>query len=432
MTAWDHARARSKVIATNGGLFARYVGRRALEDRIPQTAAELAYITLLSLAPLYAVVVPLVRAFPPFRGAISAVQDFVYSNFIPAGGPVIRETLSEVATRASKLTLPGLLILVVTLLLAMATIESKINAIWRVRRKRSVISRLLVYWAVLSVGPVLVGLGLGVTSYLASLPLMAREVSGHTTLGTLLLRALPFVATFLAFGLVYVVVPNRRVPLASALAGAGIAALVFELAKRGFTFYLAQFSTYESLYGALAALPVFLLWIFLSWVVTLAGAELSYCFATWHPEIAMAEKRETELRRALVLFSRLRDLQREGRALCPEAWSRHERAMPWETMQELVERLEVEGLVHHTDEGDVALTRPLDEVSLSDLQRALQCPLPEPPPGSPAGPLDRTLRKAQRSLEQALDVPVETLLARDASERATLVGSGSRKNTAAR
>jgi membrane protein len=432
MTAWDRAKARAGVITTNGGLFARYVGRRALEDKIPQTAAELAYITLLSLAPLYAVVVPLVRAFPPFRGAITAVQDFVFSNFIPAGGPVIRETLSEVATRASKLTLPGLLILVVTLLLAMATIETKINAIWRVQRKRRIIARLLVYWAVLSVGPVLVGLGLGVTSYLASLPLLAHEVSGHTTLGTLLLRALPFVATFLAFGLVYVIVPNRRVPLGSAIAGAGIAALVFELAKRGFTFYLAQFASYESLYGALAALPVFLIWIFLSWVVTLVGAELSYCFATWHPEIALSEKRETELRRTLVLFSRLRDLQRDGRALCPEAWSRHERGMPWETMQELVERLEVAGFVHHTDEGDLALARPLAEVSLADLQRALQCPLPEAPVGPSASPLDRTIRKAQRSLDQALDVPVETLLARDASERATLVGSRNRKSQAAR
>ncbi len=409
MIVSEALRQRAKLLGANLGEFARFAARRSLSDRIPQTAAELSYISILSLAPLYAIVFPLLRAFPPFRGALTALQDFIYENFVPAGGPVIREALAEVAARASKLTPSAIAILVVTLLVAMATIDGKINAIWRVRRKRRLLSRVLVYWAVLSLGPLLVGIGLAVTSYLASLPLMARETS-YGAPGTLLLGALPFLASALAFALIYLVVPNRRVPLWSAVSGALAAAFVFELAKRGFAAYLQHFASYESLYGALAALPVFLIWIFLSWVVTLSGAELSYCLATWYPGVERSEEDETTLLRAMRIMRRLGLHQSDGTALSPERWNRKERSAPWETVREIVDCLERAQLVHTTEKEEVALARPLAKITVHDLLQALGPPLPRDGEALSSPAIDALLADARGALGRSLDRDLESVL----------------------
>ncbi|MBT8419492.1 MAG: virulence factor BrkB family protein [Gammaproteobacteria bacterium] len=247
-----------------------------VNDRCPESAGALAYTSLLALVPLMAVGFTLFAAFPAFDGLTGKLQSFVFSNFVPASGKVVEAYIEGFVAKASALTLPGLIALLVTALLSMATIERTFNAIWKVRRRRNFVDAFMVYWAILTVGPLLIGVSLAVSSYVASLPFFsdaARSLGGPGVF----LKLLPFLAATLAFALLYAIVPYQRVPPRHAIAGGVVAAVLFELAKKGFALFVTHFPTYEAIYGALAALPIFLIWVYLSWLIILLGAEFTYC-----------------------------------------------------------------------------------------------------------------------------------------------------------
>nr|VFJ90489.1 MAG: membrane protein [Candidatus Kentron sp. LFY] len=247
-----------------------------VNDRCLESAGALAYISLLSLVPLMTVGFTLFAAFPAFDESIGKVQNFVFGNLMPASGEIVRTHLRDFMDKASALTLPGLVALLVTALLSMATIDRTLNAIWKVRRHRSLVNAFTVYWAVLTIGPILIGISLAATSYVVSLPFFANTAHGPSDPGAFL-ELLPFFAAMLAFTLLYAIVPYRRVPIHHAMAGGVMAAVLFESAKEGFALFVTYFSTYEAIYGALAALPLFLIWIYLSWPIILFGAEFTYC-----------------------------------------------------------------------------------------------------------------------------------------------------------
>jgi membrane protein len=260
--------------------FAARVAQRYGEDRCARVAGALSFTTLLALVPLTAVAMAVVAVFPVFRPLLDALQEFVYANFVPAAGDVVNHYLQQFARNAGRLTVWGLVFLVVASLMVMATIERTFNDIWHVRQSRKPLHRLLGYWALLTLGPALIGLSLSVTSYIVSLPLFAKGAP----LGGLraaALGALPPLAEWLAFLLLYTVAPSFPVRLRHALVGSLLAMVLFELAKRGFGWFVLSFPTYRLLYGALAALPIFLVWIYLSWVVTLLGAIVTATLAEW-------------------------------------------------------------------------------------------------------------------------------------------------------
>jgi len=251
--------------------FVRQVVSRFGEDRCSRVAGALAFTTILSLVPLTAVALGMLSVYPVFQSWMAAIQDFIYSNFVPASGDVVQQYLEQFAHKTGQLTAFGLLFLAVTAVLMMATIELAFNDIWRVRQQRKLLQRFLTYWAILTLGPFLIGVSLTLTSQLFSLPLFVgpgilRAISGVFQLG------LPVVFEVLAFLMLYMLVPNTPVKWRHALLGSVCAALLFELAKRGFAYYVAQVPTYQTIYGAVAALPIFLIWIYLSWLVVLLGA----------------------------------------------------------------------------------------------------------------------------------------------------------------
>jgi membrane protein len=390
--------------------FLAFLLRRFGEDRGLPIAAELSYITLLALAPTFAVVFPFAAAFPVFRDTGQRIEDFIFANFLPATGAVLQEYLDQLAVRAATLTVPGLLFLLATVLIAMATIERSFNDIWRVENRRGVFPRLVVYWAVITLGPLLVGAGLLMTSYLASLPLLRP---GGDAFVSLLLAWLPALLSFLAFTLLYAVVPNRRVPLRHALIGAASAALLFEAAKAAFTGYVSRFTSYESFYGALSVLPVFLTWLYVSWVIVILGAELTCCLTTYRAHAATSGARHSDFAVALRLVARLREGLRAGDTLGLREWSRLEEAVHFERLQSVLDRLETARIVHHTSDGRIALSRSTTDLTLTRLQRALGGALPEPfdePELGGAPLLADALARAQRAMEGALDIPVERLI----------------------
>lgn len=251
-----------------------FIARRSSEDRIPQIAGSLTFTTVLSMVPLFAVTFALFTAFPIFNSFRDSLQGFLASHLMPESvNSQIFKYLNLFASKAKGLTAAGLIGLLVTSVATMMTIESVFNVIWRVSRPRPLAQRVLVYWSILTLGPLLFGISLSISSYVLS-----QSMSLVHTLpigATWLLGWVPLGLTAVGFTLLYTYMPHIKVNWRDAAVGGVAAAVAFELAKRGFAFYIKQFPTYTAVYGAFATVPIFLLWVYLSWLVTLLGATLT-------------------------------------------------------------------------------------------------------------------------------------------------------------
>ena len=260
-------------------LFARAVARRFDDDRCMQIASSLTFTTLLSLVPLATVALTLISAFPVFREMNETFERFVADNLMPDSAEAIGNYTEQFRANAAKLTTFGLAFLTATAVMLMVTIERAFNQIWRVSRPRPVLQRAIIYWTLLTVGPVLVGASLSLTSWLVSLSLgLVSDIPGA---GVVLLKTIPVVLTSLALAMLYLTMPNRRILLRDALIGGVLAGLVFEATKRGFGWYVSQFPSYKLVYGAFASVPVFLLWIYISWLIMVFGAVVVATLPEW-------------------------------------------------------------------------------------------------------------------------------------------------------
>lgn len=248
--------------------------RRVDEDRCFQVAGGLTFTTLLSLVPLLAVVLSVSAAFPVFEQWMDTLQHFVVRNFLPdSGRRMIGRQLTEFTENAARLTAIGIVFLGVTALSLIVSVDETFNRLFRVSRQRRHTHRLLIYLAVLVFAPLLIGASVSMTSWLVGESLGLLQLPRWVTAGAL--RFVPYAFTCAALTLVYLLLPNRKVAFRHALAGGLVAGLAFELAKRGFALYISSFPTYTMIYGAFAAVPIFLLWIYLSWVVVLLGATIT-------------------------------------------------------------------------------------------------------------------------------------------------------------
>lgn len=233
----------------------------------------LSYVTLLSLVPLVAVSFSLMSAFPVFQSFRESVETFVFSNFVPNSGEQIQVHLSGFVDNVSKMGTVGVMALMVVALLLISSIETTINRIFAVKEKRQLVIKFSIYWMILTLGPIVMGASLGVTSYLVSLAVEAEEY----TLGVsgFFIKLLPFIISAFGFFMLYMLVPNKEIRWQSAIFGAGFAAVLFEISKKLFALYVTNFPSYQVIYGALAAIPILFVWVYLSWFVVLLGAELT-------------------------------------------------------------------------------------------------------------------------------------------------------------
>lgn len=394
--------------------FLVFLFRRFRDDQCLAAAGGLSYVTLISLVPLLAVLFSLVSAFPAFTAAVDQMQEFIFHSFVPAAGETVQVYLDEFVEQASRLTGVGILFLVVTALVLMDSIDSALNRIWRVGRRRSAVLKFAVYWAVLSLGPILLAASLLMTSNLAALPMFVDMGAGEGGAGVI--RVLPFVATALALALLYIIVPNCRVPLASGVIGAVVAASLLEFAKYGFTVYVARVPAYATIYGALAVIPLFLLWIYISWVIVLFGTELAYCLTVFKADRfrPVSDRTVTELIAAFRLIGHLWRAQADGEALSVRALGRQEASLRLETLTMLLQRMEADKIVYRDENGAYGLARDLDQLSLRDLYRIF----PAPVDGFDGVWTDadewnhalfEALRDGQRSIDTAFDVPLKQL-----------------------
>lgn len=223
--------------------------------------------------PLLTVIYSLLAALPVFQGLADELQLKLFNHLVPATGEVIQCYLGNFAKQARQLTLVGVGVLILTAGLMIVNIEKAFNHIWQVKKQRKGLQAFLIYWATLTLGPLLIGVAMLLSSYLTSLPLL-DQLEGYTSSDIAKLwRWLPFIMSGLAFTFIYWAVPNCKVKLRHAAQGGFAMALLFDLAKRCFSWFVASFPSYEFIYGAFAAFPLFLLWIYISWLLILFCAQ---------------------------------------------------------------------------------------------------------------------------------------------------------------
>lgn len=351
--------------------FWRFLLHRFLADRGADNAAALTYTTLFAVVPMMTVTFAMLSAIPAFQGTGEQIQAFIFHNFVPSAGETLQQYLRDFTNQARQLTWIGVGVLAVTAFWMLVTIERTFNTIWRVRQPRRGMSTFLLYWAILSLGPILLGAGFAVSTYVASLSLLSGPdaVVGAKTL----LRFTPLLFSVAAFTLLYAAVPNARVPIRHALLGGLFTAVLLELAKALFGLYVRLFPGYQLIYGAFATVPLFLLWIYTSWLIVLVGAELVCNLGVSH------QWRKRALPRLLVLLGilrvfhsrqqsglkvRHRDVQRQGWLLPEHEWA------------EVVTFLESQQLVASTGGGSWVLSRDLSHYSLQHLLERSPWPLP--------------------------------------------------------
>ena len=253
--------------------YLKYLFGRFKEDRIIFYSGYLSYVTLLSMVPLLAVTFSAFSLFPVFQEWRGELEAFVFKNFVPTMGEAIQGHFLRFIENATKMTPVGLVILILLALLLIYSIDHTLNHIWRVRKNRRLIVSFSIYWVVLTLGPVLIGTSLLTTSYLLSLT--GFEENTLLAVRKLFLELLPYLASFSSFLLLYLVVPNTSVHFWSALSGAMIAAILFELSKSAFALYFTHFPVYQAIYGALAIIPLLFIWVYVSWIVVLVGAQVA-------------------------------------------------------------------------------------------------------------------------------------------------------------
>ncbi|MFS2002182.1 YihY family inner membrane protein [Duganella sp. CT11-25] len=250
-----------------------FAHRRLREESLPQVAGSLTFTTVFALVPLLTIALAIFTTFPLFNTFRSSLEAYFVQSVMPKSiSSTILNYLTMFASKATRLSAVGAVALIFTSIAMMNLIERVFNRIWRVRARRSWTRRILVYWAILTLGPLLIGVSLTLSSQVF---MATSDLVGHVpVLGALIYTVVSLALTTAGFTLLYVAVPNRDVDWYDAAWGGLVAGLAFELAKRGFAVFITQFPTYSKIYGALAALPLFLLWVYVSWLITLVGALL--------------------------------------------------------------------------------------------------------------------------------------------------------------
>lgn len=388
----------------------RFIAARFSEDRCAQVAASLTFTTLLSLVPLVTIALTLFSAFPVFEGYSAQIKLFLLNNLMPdMASKIITRYMQQFTDSAMRLTALGIGILAVTAMWLLLTIEQAFNAIWRVARPRPLLKRLVVYWAVLTLAPLLVGASLALTSWLVGLSMgYAKHVP---VFGVGILKLLPVLLTWLAFTMLFYLVPNRYVPRSHALIGALVAALAFEAMNRAFGYYVSHFPTYKLVYGAFASVPVFLMWIYLSWLAILFGAVIAASLSYWRTPMAKPLSPAAQLLDALRVLREMTAGLREGKvsSLRELSGSLH---LSYDTLEEILGKLADADMVRKAEGEGWLMLRDAQHIRTAELLRLFVLDRGSMPSGRGGDPLRQWLSDSAMLLEQNADMSLQELFAR--------------------
>jgi membrane protein len=345
----------------------RYVTVRLQEDRCTQMAASLTFTTLLSVVPLITIALTLFSAFPVFSEFSTPLKEYILMNMVPeTGGRIITDYMQQFAESASRLTAVGIVFLAVTAMLLMLTIDNAFNMIWRVSRPRSLLQRVLVYWAVITLAPLLVGGSLSLTSWLVGFS--AEYAQRIPKLSMDAIKLIPLLLTTAAFTLLFRVVPNRFVPMQHAIIGGLIAAVAFESMNRAFAFYISHFPTYKLVYGAFASVPIFLMWVYFSWLTVLFGAIITASLSHWRSTHSLRLDQAAKLYYAVGILKLMHKGLSKGEVQTLPVLSRHLH-IGYDDVERILDKLVQAKIVGKLSGTGWSMVRAPDAVELSELLR---------------------------------------------------------------
>jgi membrane protein len=395
------------------GTFARFLAKRFLDERLFQAAAALAYTTLFALVPLAMVVFGVLSAFSAFQEWSVQLRDYVFANFVPGAAEDLKDTLNVFLSNTGKLTALGVVALMISLLITLNSIEATFNRIWRVSSARPKLSRFLVYWTVLTLGALMAAASLALSARFYALPVFAT--TGGKLLQNLSLSLAPMVIELVAITAIYRVVPHRTIKWRYAIAGALLATVLLELIKWALGLYLGSFNTYQKVYGALAAAPILLLWIYLCWAAVLLGASLASSMAAFRYQPAsMRLPLGYEIYGLLRMLGRFNEARAKGKGLHSDQIQALEPMLTDALIQQMLGQLSEINLLRRDEEGEWLLARDLDDMTLAELYEACQLRIPVAEAHLPCG--DDSLGIAARAALDDLRVPLRDLLKRKVSD----------------
>jgi membrane protein len=400
-------------MARSSSAFLSFMWRHFVHDHILMSAGSLAFQTLLSLVPLMAVSLSILKIFPVFASLKQHIGDFLFQNFDPAQGSILKEYLWEFIDKTSSLSTVGGLFLIVIALFLISTIDQTLNDIWEVQTPRRRLQGFTLYWTVLTLGPIFIGTSLVASSFVWYSVLSGVEL---IEMKMRLLTFVPFFNTAIAFFLLYMLVPNRKVRFIHALAGGVLAAVLFELAKKWFAFYVASFATFQHIYGALSVVPMLFFWIYLEWVVVLTGAEFVFSLGYFRPVVCRTKEFDP-LQGVPEVVAVLRSVwraQASGSFITGKKLLASEKTRDRGKLGLAVEFLKRSGMLHQTADGGLAVSADLHAVTLYDLYSRLPRELFNgdgcAEEGEGSGELEPLRAEVREALRGAMQTPLIALL----------------------
>jgi membrane protein len=374
---------RIGTVLTGAWQFSLFAVRRFFAERFSADVAALTYSTLLALVPLLVIAFAILSSFPAFEAVKGRMQELFFSAVVPEAGAAVADYLSRFTENASNLTVAGIVALAVTAVLLLSTIEETLNRVWHVERPRPMLVRILIFWAILTMGPLLIGGSFTMTSDLVAMAARTEVLSTNTGNVVVRLHETWLVGTLISvafstigFTALFVLVPARRVRIRHAVIGALFAAISFEILSWGFNSFYTSGSSYETIYGAVAAVPVFLIWIYTSWMVIVLGAVIAASLPDWflaRQAVPTDHLRPPDkLAIAVTLIAKLYRAAQSGGMIEEEELSD---AVPLEARDEIFDALVRTGYLAQTEDGRVALVRDMHTTRIFDLASDLQLPL---------------------------------------------------------
>ena len=363
------------------GTFSRYALHRFNRDGCFAASGALSYTTLVSLVPLGVIALGILSVFPNFAVVRQELLGLIFRNFVPAISEQAAWWFEYFAGSAAQATAIGIVGIAGTGVLLLATVEDQLNALWRVTTARPWGQRVLAYWTLITLGPLLVGMSLTLSTYLDTAARHAgfdpqaiyQFASGWPHW---LARVVPFALELIACTLLYCIIPNCAVRWRDGLAGAAVAAIAIEILKIAFGIYIGSMSSYQTVYGALATIPIFLLWMYVSWMAVLLGAVVAANLPTWRVDERLAHLSTGGVRLgfSLALIAALARAQRTG-AACRNGSLAAELGVATSVVDEHLQRLARAGFAAPTQAGGWVLAWSPETATLHDLYEALDLPL---------------------------------------------------------
>ena len=353
--------------------FLRFLTRHFFEDDCQQKAASLTYTTLLSIVPILTVLLMILSSVPALASVRAQIYEVVYSNLLPQSSLQVSKYINTFAEQSSNLTIIGAMVLVFTTIMTLTTIERAFNQIWRVENRSGGMKSMLRYWTIVTLGPLVLGTAFLASSAVQSLSFLNRQIAGYGIDWSFWVQVVSFGITVAGFISMYWFIPKARVPAKNAAIAGIFVAIIFELMKNLFGTVMANFTSYEVIYGAFAALPIFLLWIYLSWNLILLGVEISYTLTIFETEEVYPRHPLLSL---LDMLNLVYTHHLKGEAVSEQALRNvlGRKELPkWYTY---LKYLQDSNLITMTEEEDYVLKKDLSKMTLWDFYRTLPYPLP--------------------------------------------------------